>query len=66
MLRDADELLRTRPEFNFDKWLTQARSWGNNNEEKDLFEKMRPRLSPCGELMVIRLSSTTPGGNGRD
>ena len=39
MLRDADELLRTRPEFNFDKWLTQARSWGNNNEEKDLFEK---------------------------
>ena len=39
MLRDADELLRTRPEFNFDKWLTQARSWGDNSEEKDLFEK---------------------------
>ena len=39
MLRDVDELLRTRPEFNFDKWLTQARSWGDNSEEKDLFEK---------------------------
>lgn len=39
MLRDADELLRTRPEFNFDKWLTQARSWGDTNEEKELFEK---------------------------
>ena len=44
MLRDVDELLRTRPEFNFDKWLTQARSWGDNSEEKDLFEKTQPRL----------------------
>lgn len=39
MLRDADILLRTRPEFNFDKWLTDARSWGTTDEEKDLFEK---------------------------
>ena len=39
MLRDVDVLLRTRPEFNFDKWLTDARSWGTTNEEKDLFEK---------------------------
>ncbi|MBC8620068.1 alpha-N-acetylglucosaminidase [Parabacteroides faecis] len=39
MLRDADILLRTRPEFNFDKWLTDARSWGTTGEEKDLLEK---------------------------
>lgn len=39
MLRDADILLRTRPEFNFDKWLTDACSWGTTDEEKDLLEK---------------------------
>lgn len=39
MLRDADKLLRTRTEFNFDRWLTQARSWGDNEQEKNLFEK---------------------------
>lgn len=39
MLRDADILLHTRPEFNFDKWLTDARSWGTTDEEKDLLEK---------------------------
>lgn len=39
MLRDADILLRTRPEFNFDKWLTDARSWGTTDEEKNLLEK---------------------------
>ena len=38
LLRDADTLLRTRPEFNYDRWLTQARSWGDNEEEKNLFE----------------------------
>lgn len=39
MLKDVDRLLRTRSEFNFDKWLTQARSWGDTDAEKDLFEK---------------------------
>lgn len=39
MLRDADILLRTRPEFNFDKWLTDARSWGTTDNEKNLLEK---------------------------
>lgn len=39
LLRDADVLLRTRSEFNFDKWITDARSWGNTDEEKDLLEK---------------------------
>lgn len=39
MLDDLDELLRTRTEFNFDRWLTQARAWGDTEEEKDLFEK---------------------------
>ena len=39
MLSDADRLLRTREEFNFDKWLTDARSWGRTEEEKNLLEK---------------------------
>lgn len=39
MLRDVDELLRTREEFNFDKWLTDARRWGTTEEEKNLLEK---------------------------
>lgn len=39
MLSDADTLLRTRPEFNFDQWLTDARRWGQNEEEKNLYEK---------------------------
>lgn len=38
MLEDVDELLRTRPEFNFDRWLTSARSWGDTEEEKNLLE----------------------------
>jgi hypothetical protein len=37
-LEDVDELLRTRPEFNFDRWLTSARSWGDTEEEKNLLE----------------------------
>lgn len=39
LLRDVDELLRTRTEFNFDQWLSDARSWGKTDEEKDLLEK---------------------------
>lgn len=39
LLKDADELLRTREEFNFDKWLTDARSWGTTDEEKNVLEK---------------------------
>lgn len=39
MVKDADELLRTRTEFNLDRWLTDARSWGDTKEEKDLLEK---------------------------
>lgn len=39
MLRDVDVLLRTRSEFNFDKWLTDARSWGTTEEEKNMLEK---------------------------
>lgn len=39
MIKEADELLRTRQEFNFDRWLTDARSWGDNKEEKELLEK---------------------------
>lgn len=39
LLHDTDRLLRTREEFNFDKWLTDARSWGTTGQEKDLLEK---------------------------
>ena len=39
LLADVDELLRTRPEFNFDRWLLSARSWGETEEEKDLLER---------------------------
>lgn len=39
MLKDVDRLLRTRSELNFDSWITSARSWGETEAEKDLFEK---------------------------
>lgn len=39
LLKDVDILLRTRSEFNFDRWITSARSWGDTEEEKNLFEK---------------------------
>ena len=39
LLKDVDILLRTRSEFNFDQWLTDARAWGTTDEERDLFEK---------------------------
>lgn len=39
LLDDVDTLLRTRPEFNFDKWLSDARRWGQTPEEQDFFEK---------------------------
>lgn len=39
LLKDVDILLRTRTEFNFDQWLTDARAWGTTDEERNLFEK---------------------------
>lgn len=39
LLHDVDVLLRTREEFNFDKWITDARSWGETDDEKNLYEK---------------------------
>lgn len=39
LLHDVDILLRTRKEFNFDKWLTDARSWGTTEDEKNQYEK---------------------------
>ena len=29
----------TRSEYSFDRWLTEARSWGETKEEKDLMER---------------------------
>lgn len=39
LLGDVDRLLHTRPEFNFDQWLSDARRWGDNKQESDLFAK---------------------------
>lgn len=39
LLKDVDVLLRTRDEFNLDKWVADARSWGRTEEEKDLLER---------------------------
>lgn len=39
LMGDVDALLRTREEFNFDKWLTDARKWGKTEEESNYFEK---------------------------
>lgn len=39
LLSDMDELLYTRSEYSFDKWLTEARSWGETKKEKDLMER---------------------------
>ena len=39
LLADTDQLLRTRRELNFDRWLTEATAWGTSPEEKKLFER---------------------------
>lgn len=39
LLEDVDRLLHARPEFNFYRWLADARSWGETEAEKDLFER---------------------------
>lgn len=44
LLKDVDELLRTRKEFNFDSWLTDARSWGITDAEKNLYERAASSL----------------------
>lgn len=39
MLLDLDRLLATRTEWNFDRWVSDARRWGVGNKEKNLLEK---------------------------
>lgn len=39
MLNDLDMMLRTRPEYSFDRWIYNARKWGKTPEEKDLMER---------------------------
>ena len=39
VLKDTDRMLRTRSEYNLSTWITRARSWGDTEAEKDLFEK---------------------------
>ena len=33
------DVLKTRPEFSLDDWISTARSWGKTPEEKDYFER---------------------------
>lgn len=44
LLSDMDALLRTRPEFNFDRFLGNVRSWGTSADEKDLYERAATEL----------------------
>lgn len=38
LLKDVDQLLSTRDEFSFKKWITSARSFGKTADEKRLYE----------------------------
>ena len=38
LLRDVDELLATRKEFLLGKWLADAKSWAQNDQQKRLYE----------------------------
>ena len=38
LLDDIDRLLNTRPEYRLSRWINDARSWGRNAKEADLFE----------------------------
>lgn len=44
LLSDMDALLRTRPEFNFDRFLGNVRAWGTSADEKDLYERAATEL----------------------
>ena len=39
LLRDVDTLLHTRSEYSLYRWIDAARSWGDNDEERDMFER---------------------------
>jgi alpha-N-acetylglucosaminidase len=39
LIRDMDRLVASRPEFLLGKWISDARSWGTNENEKDLYER---------------------------
>lgn len=39
LLLDTDKMLASRTEWNFDKWVDDARSWGTTSKEKDQLEE---------------------------
>ncbi len=39
MLLDVDTLLASRTEWNFDRWISDARGWGTTAEEQELLER---------------------------
>ncbi len=44
LLDDLDELLATRREFLLGKWVNEARSWGADEDQRDLFEQNARRI----------------------
>lgn len=44
LLSDMDTLLRTLPDFNFDRFLGGVRTWGTNDDEKDFYERAATEL----------------------
>lgn len=64
LLKDVDILLRTRTEFNFDQWLTDARAWGTTDEEQNLFEKNASSLVTIWGDRSMFVSSIIHGANG--
>lgn len=44
LMEDVDRLLATRRDFLLGKWISDARKWGANDEEKKLFERNAKNL----------------------
>lgn len=66
MLHDVDQLLRTRPEFNFDCWLSDARSWGIRKKRRTCLRKMLQHWSLFGEgILNHRFFLIIRGVNGQ-
>ena len=55
LIRDLDELLATRPEYLLGRWLSDARRWGKNRQERDRLEwNARRVITMWGEQPLIR------------
>lgn len=51
LILDIDRLLGTRPEYLLGRWISDARQWGDNEEEKALYEyNARKQITTWGPL----------------